>query len=343
MKIVADENIPFLQGVFEPYAEVVYKRGPEITREDLMDADALVVRTRTRCDASTLEGTSVKMVATATIGTDHIDLPWCEANGIKVESAAGCNAGGVADYVVSAMFGTASRQKIKLEGATLGIIGVGHVGSRVETMARKLGFNILLCDPPRALREGPEKFVELDELLEKSDVVTLHTPLDPTTRGMADEHFFESMKTGAIFINTSRGEVVNEGALLRANPKLGAIVIDTWCNEPDINLNLLNAADIATPHIAGYSFQGKQSGTALAVRAVAREFGIKPLEHFAPATEADLTPVGIDVKGKGQGEITAHLQYNYPIFTDDFMFRTNPGGFERLRSEYRYRREFYII
>ena len=343
MKIVADMHIPFLEGVFEPYAEVVYKPGPEITREDCLDADVLITRTRTRCNAELLEGTSVKLISTATIGTDHIDLPWCGSHGIEVYSAAGCNAGGVMDYVFSAMYGVASRKKIPLQNAKLGIIGVGHVGRKVERAGRKLGFQVLRCDPPRAEREGPEGFHTLDEVLAEAQIVTLHVPLDENTRGMANDDFFAKIQPGAIFINAARGEIVDEAALLRARPKLGALVIDTWCNEPDINQRLLVECDIATPHIAGYSYQGKQNGTAMAVRAVARRYGIRELEDFYPETEdLDLHPMLLDTEGKSQGEIASMLQYNYPIFTDDFMFRTEPQGFEMLRSQYQYRREFYI-
>jgi len=343
VKIVADTNIPFLKGVLEPFAEVVYLDGRAIDRAAMSDADAIIIRTRTRCNAETLAGTRVKMIASATIGTDHIDLPWCAAHGIEVCNAEGCNAGGVADYVFSALYGTASRHSIKLDGATIGIVGVGHVGKIVEQMARSLGFRVLLNDPPRAAREGDAAFVDLDTLLEQSQVITLHVPLDSTTRGMASEAFFEKMQPGAIFINAARGEVVDESALLHARPKLGALILDTWCNEPDVNPNLIEVCDIATPHIAGYSYQGKQNGTAMAVQAVARHFGIGALLDFAPQTETEaLKPVSVHLQGKTQGEIAAILQYNYPIFTDDFLFRSNPGSFELLRSEYNYRREFYI-
>ncbi len=343
MKIVADTNIPFLKGVFEPYGEVVYKDGRAIGREDCLDADVLIIRTRTRCDAAMLEGTRVKVIATATIGMDHVDMPWCIEHGIIVYNAEGCNAGGVVDYVLSALYGVASRKAIRLEGETIGIVGVGHVGERVAEAAQKLGFQVLLCDPPRAEMEGPDKFCSLEFLLENSQIVTMHTPLDDSTRIMADEDFFQKIAPGTIFINASRGEVVDEAALMRARPKLGAVVIDTWCNEPDVNRNLIDVCDIATPHIAGYSYQGKQMGTAMAVRSVAKHFGIDALKDYFPETESpDLDPIRIDVAGKSQGEITSILQYNYPIFTDDFFFRSAPENFEKIRSEYRYRREFYI-
>ncbi len=343
MKIVADSNVPFLEGVFEPYAEVVYIEGRAINHDDVKDADALIIRTRTRCNAGLLDATSVKMIATATIGTDHIDLEYCRDKGIEVHNAEGCNAGGVMQYVFSALYGVAARKGIKLDGATLGIVGVGHVGSKVEAMARHLGFNVLLCDPPRAEAEGPEGFCSLEYLLANSQIVTLHVPLDDTTRRMADEEFFMLMRPGAIFINASRGEVVDDDALINAIPKLGAVVIDTWNNEPDINVDLVEVVDIATPHIAGYSYQGKQNGTASAVRAVARHFGIKELYDFYPESDLpDHEPLLLNLKDKTHGERAAVFQYNYPVFTDDFRFRMEPYKFEKLRSEYQYRREIYV-
>ncbi len=343
MKIVADKDIPFLEGVFEPYAEVVYKKGDEIVREDVVDADVLIVRTRTTCGPELLDGTSVKMVTTATIGTDHIDIEYCKNNGIVVANAAGCNAGGVMQYVFSAVYGIAARKGIKVDDANFGIVGVGNVGTKIEELARYLGFNVLRCDPPRAAAEGEDGFCSLEYLLENSQIVTMHVPLDDTTRGMADETFFALMQPGSIFINAARGEVIDEKALIAASPKLGAVVIDTWCNEPNINLDLLEVADIATPHIAGYSYQGKENATIMAVRAVARQMGIRQLRFYRPNDpDEDRGPILLDLKGKNHGEIAAVFQYNYPIFTDDFRLRMNPEGFEKLRAQYQYRREIYV-
>ncbi|MBR5836822.1 MAG: 4-phosphoerythronate dehydrogenase [Bacteroidales bacterium] len=342
MKIVADKDVPFLNGVLEPYGEVLYKKGAEITNEDVKDADALILRTRTICNEKLLEGSTVKLIATATIGTDHVDFDYCNAHGIEVQNAAGCNAGGVMQYVFSALYGIAARKGIKIDGGTIGIIGVGNVGKKVEQMATYLGFNVLKCDPPRAEAEGPDGFCSLDTILEESQIVTLHVPLDENTRGMANEAFFAHMQQGTIFINASRGEIVDESALKMAMPKLGATVIDTWNNEPNIDVELVDMVDIATPHIAGYSYQGKQMGTAMAVRAVARHFGIEALYDFFPEDEPDHEPVLLDLKGKNHGQIAAVFQYNYPIFTDDFRFRMEPAKFEKLRSEYQYRREVYV-
>ena len=343
MKFVIDQAIPFIKGVFEPYAKTVYKDGSSICREDLMDADALIIRTRTRCNDSLLAGTSVKIISTAAIGMDHIDLPFCDENGIFVQNAAGCNSGGVMNYVFSALYGAASRESIPLQGATLGIVGVGKVGSRIESMARHLGFRVLLCDPPRAEAEGSSQFVALDYLLENSDIVSLSVPLNPGTQRMAGTDFFAKMKFGAIFINTARGEVVDDEALMAAIPKLGPVIIDTWNNEPDVDVKLIKSVTIETPHIAGYSYQGKQRATAAAVRAVARFFKLEALYEFFPATELEeLEAVKLDLTGLTQGQITSVFQYNYPVFTDDFMFRVHPESFEELRQQYRYRREFYI-
>lgn len=343
LKIVADKAIPFLEGVFDPYADMTYLPGDKIGPEDVKDADVLMVRTRTKCNAALLEGSKVKFIATATIGTDHIDFPYCDSKGIVVRNAPGCNAGGVMEYVFSALYGLASRRSISLQGDTIGIIGVGHVGSLIERMGRALGFKILKCDPPRAEAEGSFGFCDQEYLLQNSQIVTLHVPLDETTRGMANSEFFSLMQPGAFFINAARGEVVCDDALKAAIPKLGPVIIDTWNHEPDIDLDLMDKVAIATPHIAGYSYQGKQNGTAAAVRAVAHYFGITELYEFFPKTDLpENEAVKLDLKDLNQGEIASVLQYNYPIFTDDFMLRLNPENFDRLRSEYNYRREVYI-
>lgn len=343
MKVVVDQAVPFIQGVLEPFAEVVYKDGASIGPEDVRDAEALIIRTRTKCNAALLDGSTVKFIATATIGTDHIDLDYCQKRQIYVQNAAGCNAGGVMNYVVSAIYGTASRKRIKLEGCTAGIIGAGNVGSRVARALQILGIKVLICDPPRAEREGPAQFCDLDFLLRNSDIVTLHVPLNASTRDMADARFFSKMKLGAFFVNASRGEVVVEEDLLHAVPKLGSVIIDTWRNEPNVNQELLAKADIATPHIAGYSYQGKLLGTSMSVRSLARYFGIAELYDFFPNAEGgQRDAVKLDLRGKSEGHVASIIQYNYPIFTDDFIFRVNPGRFEYLREHYRYRREFFI-
>ena len=343
MKIVIDSAVPFVRGVFEPYATVVYKEDKAICKKDLLDADALITRSRTRCDASLLDGTSVKIIATATISVDHIDMNYCQEHGIYVQKAAGSNAGGVMNYVFSALYACAARKSLSISGATIGIVGVGNAGSRVARMAVYLGFKVLRCDPLRAEVEGVDLFAPQETLLKESDIITMHVPLNDQTRKMADAQFFSHMKQGAIFINTSNGAVVDERALKAYIPKFGAVILDTWDGEPDVDRELVDLVDIATPHIAGYSYQGKQNATMAVVRAVARFLGIEKLYEFFPEAEiSELESIKLDLKGKTQGEIAAMLQYNYPIYTDDFMFRIAPQDFERIRQAYRYRREFYV-
>ena len=343
MKIVIDSLVPFTKNVFEPYAEVEYINGNTADTAALADADALISSTAMKCTAEMLADSPVKIIANAAAGRDNIDTGFCSSRGIFVQSSSGCNSGGVMNYVFSALYGLAARKGIDLTGKTFGIIGVGSVGSRVETMARALGFKILRYDSKRAAAEGSTQFTDLDQLLALSDIVSLHVPLDDETRGMADSEFFASMKSGAIFINASRGELVVDDDLIQAIPRLGAVVIDTWNGEPDVNRQLLELADIATPHIAGLSYQGMQNATMAAVRSVARFFDIKELFDFFPPTDIpQLQSVKLDVLGLSQGQIASMIQYNYPIFTDDFMFRMNPSGFERIRAGYQLRKEFFI-
>lgn len=343
MKFVIDKSIPFVEGLFEPYATVLYKESSEITHNDILGADALLIRTRTKCNAALLEGTSVKMIASATVGMDHIDLAYCERYGINVRGAAGCSSNAVMNYVFSALYGCAARLSIDLRGKTIGIIGVGKVGKRVEDTARVLGFKVLLCDPQRQVAEGGSQFCDLDYLLENSDIVTLHIPSSDSNRKLCNAEFFEKMKPGAFFINSSRGEIVDEQALLEASAKLGPIIIDTWSNEPNINTELLEKAAIGTPHISGYSLQAKFAAATMVVRNVARFFQIKELYDFIPAENLEgRDSVHVDVTGMNQGQIASVFQYNYPIFTDDFMFRIAPQDFEKIRWNYKYRREVQI-
>lgn len=342
MKLLIDKAIPFIEGVFEPYVDhVVYKEGEAICHADLKDVDGLVIRSRTRCNGTLLRGTPVKIIATATFGTDHIDTKYCNSHSIVVRKADGVSAGGVMNYVFSALYGTAARKSIPLEGCTFGVVGAGNNGARVLHMARTLGFNTLKCDPPRAEQEGDTGFCSLDYLLQNSDIVSLHLPLNEKTRGIADAYFFSKMRYGAFFINTSRGELVVEQDLINAIPKLGPVIIDAWVGEPNINHTLLNLVDIGTPHIAGYTYQGKLGATAMAVRAIARYFGIAPLFEYFPKADQSLEAVKLDLQDADQGRIASAMQYTYPIFTDDFMFRMNPSGFNELRAAYRYRKEFY--
>ena len=335
--VVADCDIPYLSGVLEPYATVRYRKGSEIAPHDLADASALLVRSRTRCDEELLANAPVEFIGTATIGTDHIDFDFCDERGIEAVSAPGCNAGGVVQYFFTALYAVAGRKGISLQGKTLGVIGVGAVGSRIADMAERLGFRVLRNDPPREALEKTEPgyFCPLDVLLRESDIVTLHIPLE-FNRDFVNENFFARMREGALFFNASRGEVVVEEALLRHRPHLSALVLAVWRDEPALNPALLSVADIAPPHIAGYSSQGKINGTVAVVRAFGRHFGIAALSGFSlPSTVRPL-----DFTGKTQAETESMLLSRYDIWRDDAALRAAPERFETLRSEYDYRGEF---
>ena len=220
MKIIADNKIPFLRGALEPFAEVVYMPGKETTAEVVKDADALITRTRTICNEALLKGSSVKVIATATIGFDHIDTAWCEANGIIWRNAPGCNSWSVKQYITSLLLSVARKRSLSLEGMTLGVVGVGNVGSKVASAAAALGMKVLLNDPPRERKEGPEAFVSLDELIRRSDIITLHVPLQKdgpdATWHLFDAARLASMRPGQILFNSSRGPVVDNKALKAA-------------------------------------------------------------------------------------------------------------------------------
>ncbi|MGM9787599.1 MAG: 4-phosphoerythronate dehydrogenase [Candidatus Cryptobacteroides sp.] len=344
MKLLIDNEIPFINGVFEPYGEVQYLHGDDINPDSVRNADAILVKGRTRCDEALLEGSSVKMIATTLVGIDHIDMDYCDSHGIYVQNAKGTISGAVSNYVFSAIYGCAAKSSINLSGATIGILGYGSVGKRIESVARALGFKVLIEDPPKANVESPSQFCDLNYLLENSDIVTLHIPLNERTRGMCNAEFFSKMKFGSFFINTASGALVVDEDLIEASPRLGPIIIDCWNGEPDINRNLLDVTDIGTPHISGYSYQSKLSATRSVVRSVARFFGINELYDFFPKPDIEgMDSIRVDIMGKTQGQVASIFQYNYPIFTDDFLFRMSPESFTELRIKYKYRREFHIL
>lgn len=348
MLIVADSKIPFLEGVFEPYADVRYLDPGEITPETVRDADALIVRTRTKCNAALLEHSRVGIVATATIGTDHIDINWCITHGIVCASAAGCNAASVAQYMNSALLRVSLRHGMDLRGKTLGIVGCGNVGTKVAAAAAALGMNVLLNDPPRVCKEKLSGFVDLETIQREADFITLHVPLWDAEYGpwrtehMADEAFFRGLKRKPFFFNASRGDVVDESALKDAikSGLISGAVLDVWHNEPEIDRELLSLVDFATPHIAGYSADGKVNGTAMSVEAVAKHFGIEPLLNFFPAkVPAPANPV-ITLDPASPHPLADAVFVSYDIEVDDAALRAAPEQFEVLRGSYRVRREF---
>jgi len=349
MKVVVDDKIPALKGVLDPYADVLYKEGKAISKEDLVDADALIVRTRTLCNKDLLEGTSVRMVATATIGTDHMDLAWLEQKGIHWCNAPGCNSGSVKQYIASVLAHLILDGTVPSE-TTLGIVGVGMVGSKIESLAKALGFKVLLNDPPRARREGADKFCSLDYLLSNSDIVTFHTPLirqgEDATFHLMDESKLALLKKGAVVINSSRGEVCETRAMLKGldNGQISRLVLDVWENEPNIDSKLHNKVWIGTPHIAGYSVDGKSNGSTMTIHAIAREFGL-PLQDWQPTSlpVPDYPFIHLDNNSEPAYLTAAKaILRTYDILEDDKLLREDPVDFEKQRGSYPVRREFHI-
>jgi erythronate-4-phosphate dehydrogenase len=346
VKIVIDDKIPFIKGTLEPYADTAYLSGSECADGK---ADALIIRTRTKCNESTLKDTSVKFIATATIGYDHIDTAWCEANGIIWTNAPGCNSGSVCQYIGAVLATLAGRCDCRFRDMTLGVVGVGNVGSKVVRLGEALGMTVLLNDPPRARREGGNAFVSLDELLRRSDIVTVHVPLnrsgEDNTFHLFDEARLRHFRPNAILINSSRGEVTDNAALKNAlkAKSLKAAVLDVWENEPDIDCELLSLLDIATPHIAGYSADGKAKGTAMSVQALSRFFDF-PLTAWQPDNvPAPLQPLQFTIDGTGKTQqqcLCEAILHTYPILNDDSRLRTSPETFEKQRGTYPTRREF---
>jgi len=349
MKIVADDKIPALKGVFEPYAKVNYLPGKEISKEDLKDADALIVRTRTKCNEALLKNSKVRLVTTATIGTDHMDLDWLNKAGIKWYNAPGCNSGSVRQYLASILANLIIEGMVPTK-KTIGIVGVGMVGAKVAQIATALGFKVLLNDPPRQRKENSNIFCDLPYLLKNSDIITFHTPLNKDGQD-ASYHLFNKdsiplLKTNAIIINSSRGEICQTQALIEGLKKgiIARIVLDVWENEPNIHPQLHKKVWLGTPHIAGYSVDGKANGTIKTVHAIAKEFSI-PLTNWQPKS--------LPLPKKSTIKLTENQEPDYLIAAkailktydikqDDEKLRMNPGDFEKLRGEYPPRREFHI-
>jgi len=336
MKIIVDNKIPYIhEAVGQIADEVVYLPGNGFTTGDVRDADALVIRTRTLCNRKLLEGSNVKFIATATIGFDHIDVDYCREAGIVWQNCPGCNAGSVEQYLHSVLLLLKRRKGMKLEDACLGIVGVGHVGSRIQRMAESLGMRVLLNDPPRADR-GETGFVDLSVLARECDIITFHTPLNRNgkykTFHLADADFFAALQRKPFIVNTSRGEVMETSALLDAlkTGKINDAIIDTWENEPDINLELLRHVFLGTPHIAGYSADGKSNATRMALEALCHFF------HIDAAFE--IVPPALPPMQYSEDPEEAFLQVYDPTRDSDAL-KLHPEAFEHLRGNYPLRRE----
>ena len=336
MKVIVDDKIPYIREALAQVAdEVVYLPGASFTREAVADADALIVRTRTRCNCDLLAGSRVKFIATATIGFDHIDTTYCKEAGIQWTNCPGCNAGSVEQYVHSVLLLLKREKGLSLKDATLGIVGVGHVGSRVARMAKELGMRVLLNDPPRADR-GEEGFVGLDVLAKECDVLTFHTPLYKEgiyrTYHLVNNELLFSLKRKPYLINSSRGEVVDTASLLAALSagKVKDAIIDTWENEPEINKDLLKAAYLATPHIAGYSADGKANASRMSLEALCKFFHID--------ASFEIVPPALPCMDIPDDEDEAFLQRYNPTRDSEWL-KNAPEKFEWVRGHYPLRRE----
>ena len=302
-KIVIDDKIPYIKETISKLTNrAVYIPGNMIGNDDIRDADALIIRTRTHCDAQLLKGSNVKFVATATIGYDHIDTNFMEQAGIKWINCPGCNASSVAQYIDAVLTLIKTEKHIDIQKQTIGIVGCGHVGRKVVDVARRKGMNILVCDPPRSDAEGEKGFVSMEQIAKEADIITFHVPLTKEGRyptyHLANETLFDSLSKRPIIINSSRGAVVDNEALLYAinYNKVKDAVIDTWENEPNINKELLKRVWIGTPHIAGYSADGKTNADNMVISALCEFFSLPMQPAICPPEipNADLCPKNED-------------------------------------------------
>jgi erythronate-4-phosphate dehydrogenase len=355
VKIIADKNIPFVEACVGHLGEVELFNGREITAQRVKDADALLVRSVTQVNEALLRGSAVRFVATATIGFEHIDREYLAGQGIGFSSAPGSNANSVAEYIVAALLDVGHRKGIELKGSSIGIVGVGNVGSRVAAKCEAMGMSVVKNDPPLARQTGDPQYRPIDAVFD-CDFVTLHTPLtregQDRTYHLADAAFFDALKPGAVFFNTSRGSVMESVALRSAmsTGKLRGVCLDVWENEPNIDPDLLGQVDLASPHIAGYSFDGKVAGMVMIYEALCRHFDLS-MEHeagdFLPAP--DVPVIELEGQDVPQEAIRQAVRMVYHIGLDDGNTRqilTTPESqrgafFDALRKNYRRRREFH--
>ncbi|WP_200550320.1 4-phosphoerythronate dehydrogenase PdxB [Kosakonia sp. LAM2021] len=349
MKILVDENMPYARDLFSRLGEVKAVPGRPIPVAELADADALMVRSVTKVNGGLLQGTGIKFVGTATAGTDHVDEAFLQQAGIAFSAAPGCNAIAVVEYVFSSLLMLAERDGFALQDRTVGIVGVGNVGGRLQARLEAFGVRTLLCDPPRADRGDDGDFRSLDELVREADVLTFHTPLFKDgpykTLHLADDALLSRLKPGTILINACRGPVVDNAALLQrlqAGQAL-SVVLDVWEPEPDLNVDLLNLVDIGTAHIAGYTLEGKARGTTQVFEAFSDFLGKRQqvaLDTLLPAPEFGR----ITLHGPlDQSTLKRLVHLVYDVRRDDALLRKvagTPGEFDKLRKNYLERREW---
>jgi len=357
-RVVCASSVLFGEEAFAHFGKTVFLAPRDITNSIVSAADALITRSKTRCDHRLLGGTRVQFVGTATAGYDHLDTNYLEHRGIAWTHAPGCNARSVSEYVMTALLCLAERHSLSLDSLTMGVIGVGQIGSRVASAAEALGMKVLRNDPPLQAETGDPGYVSLEDILRHADIVTLHVPLSDAglyaTRHMVDHRFFARLKPGCIFINTSRGEVVDSEALLLAmdSDVVAHAVLDVWEKEPYVSPRLLERVDLGTSHIAGYSADGKLAGTMAVYQEACHFFEVSP-EWQPPDLPAPPTPhLEVDARGRRDEEVLYQLVRSvYDIEKDDRDLRQTAGqsdnaraaGFVRLRMEYPTRREFASV
>lgn len=349
MHIVADENIPLLDEFFAGFGTIHRLPGRAISARDVGSADLLLVRSVTRVDRALLEGSRVRFVGTCTIGTDHLDLDYFADAGIAWSSAPGCNARGVVDYVLGSVLTLAEREGIDPAMRVYGVVGAGQVGGRLVELLHGLGWQVRVCDPPRQAAEGGE-FVSLEAIIEQCDVISLHTPLDATTRHLFDASRLAALRPGTWLINASRGAVVDNVALRALLPQRSDLkaVLDVWEGEPQADVELAALCQLATPHIAGYSLDGKLRGTAQIYQACCQALGVPEqvrLDDLLPAPW--LSEITVDGSADPAWALASLCRAVYDPRRDDADFRRSLGGdaearraaFDRLRKHYPMRRE----
>ncbi|GGA75897.1 erythronate-4-phosphate dehydrogenase [Neiella marina] len=348
MRILADENMPYVEELFSPYGDVIRAPGRDICPSMLVDVDVLLVRSVTKVNADLLsQANKLHFVGTATIGTDHVDLKLLQQRGISFTNAPGCNAYAVCDYVLSSLLLIAERRQLQLHGLTMGVVGIGNIGTRLLPRLRALGLQVLVNDPPRAAAEPDFHSTPLEQVLQQADIITFHVPLqrdgEHSTFHLIAAEQLEMMKPDAILINACRGEVIDNQALLRhltRHPKL-SVVLDVWENEPNPNNELLRAVDIATPHIAGYSQEGKAFGTSIVYDHWAKLHGFALANVQALLPKPDLAAMTLSA-APNQAVLKQLVQAVYDVRNDDERMRHHsqqPEYFDRLRKTYPLRRE----
>lgn len=330
MKIIIDNAIPFVKGVFEPYSQVEYINGGEFSPSAIKDASALLIRTRTQCNKELLEGSAVRHIATATIGFDHIDMQYCSDRNIEISTASGCNARAVLQWVGAVLAYLSQSEGWQPNQKRLGVVGVGNVGGLVSQYAHHWGFEVLCCDPPRQAAEGGD-FLSFEHLASASDIITFHTPLDQSTRHLINEESLKKISPKTTIINSSRGGVVDTESLLRSG---NSFVMDVWENEPNISETALERAILATAHIAGYSLQGKANASRMAVQNIAKALGL-PLTNWRSDIE-EITPHLIS-----WSELCQTIGTKFDIESQSAYLKQNKELFESIRNTYDYRSEYF--